>query len=125
QDAEVAESLKSSKKIALKTHLEVQKVEAANVVGLLDNKAETTVIIGAHYDHLGMGGSSSLYRGEADIHNGADDNASGTAGLLALAHKLKENKENFENHNYLFIAFSGEEMGLLGSSYFTKNAMVD
>lgn len=90
-----------------------------NVVAILNNNAENTVVIGAHYDHLGYGGNGSLYRGEEKaIHNGADDNASGVAMLLDLAGKLKTANTN---NNYLFIAFSGEEMGLLGSNYFTKN----
>ena len=98
-------------------------VTGTNVIGFLDNKAPYTVIIGAHYDHLGYGAEGSLYRGEEkEIHNGADDNASGVAIMLNLASKLKNtNKSN----NYLFIAFSGEEMGLLGSNYFTKNATID
>jgi len=93
-----------------------------NVLGYIDNKAETTVVIGAHYDHLGMGGEGSLYREGAAIHNGADDNASGVAMMLHLAEKLQ--KKN-TNNNYLFIAFSGEEEGLLGSNYFVKNPTID
>jgi Zn-dependent M28 family amino/carboxypeptidase len=94
-----------------------------NVIGFVDNKAENTVIIGAHFDHLGFGGEGSLYRDSIKaIHNGADDNASGIAILLNLAAKLKG--KNTKN-NYLFIAFSGEEMGLLGSNYFVKNATID
>jgi len=94
-----------------------------NVVGFLDNKAENTIIIGAHYDHLGFGGEGSLYRDSIKaIHNGADDNASGIAVLLNLAAKLKVKNTN---NNYLFIAFSGEEMGLLGSNYFVKNPTID
>lgn len=93
-----------------------------NVVGYLDNKAENTVIIGAHYDHLGMGGSGSLYREGEEIHNGADDNASGVSAMLSLAYRLQDvNKSN----NYLLIAFSGEEKGLLGSNYFVKNPSID
>jgi len=97
-----------------------------NVVGFLDNKAETTVVIGAHYDHLGLGGEGSLYREEVvAIHNGADDNASGVAIMLNLADKLSfESTQNTKNNNYLFIAFSGEEMGLLGSNYFVKNSTI-
>ena len=94
-----------------------------NVMGLIDNKAENTIIIGAHYDHLGFGGEGSLYRDSIKaIHNGADDNASGVSILLNLAAKLK--KKNTKS-NYLFIAFSGEEMGLLGSNYFVKNPTLD
>jgi len=94
-----------------------------NVIGFTDNKAENTVIIGAHFDHLGFGGEGSLYRDSIKaIHNGADDNASGIAILLNLAAKLKEKNTN---NNYLFMAFSGEEMGLLGSNYFVKNPTID
>ena len=98
-------------------------ITGINVLGFLDNGAENTVIIGAHYDHLGYGAEGSLYR-EKDkaIHNGADDNASGVAVMLDLANKLRD-KNN--RNNYLFMAFSGEEMGLLGSNYFTKNPSID
>lgn len=97
-------------------------ITGTNVIGFIDNQAENTVIIGAHYDHLGYGAEGSLYRGETkEIHNGADDNASGVGVLLDLAKKLKDtNKSN----NYLFITFSGEEMGLLGSNYYAKNPTV-
>tara|TARA_R110002049_G_scaffold289046_3_gene471766 strand:+ start:3302 stop:4531 length:1230 start_codon:yes stop_codon:yes gene_type:complete len=97
-------------------------ITGTNVVGFLNNNAENTIVIGAHYDHLGYGAEGSLYRGEKAIHNGADDNASGVAVLLNLAEKLKE--KNTSN-NYIFIAFSGEEMGLLGSNYFVKNPTID
>ncbi|WP_397445512.1 M28 family peptidase [Polaribacter sp. R77954] len=94
-----------------------------NILGFIDNKAENTVIIGAHYDHLGFGGEGSLYRDSIKaIHNGADDNASGVAVLLNLAAKLKTKNTN---NNYLFMAFSGEEMGLLGSNYFVKKPTID
>ncbi len=93
-----------------------------NVVGYLDNGAKTTVVIGAHYDHLGMGGEGSLFREGEAIHNGADDNASGVAIMMKLAEKLKGKNTN---NNFLFIAFSGEEEGLLGSNYFVKNPTID
>lgn len=94
-----------------------------NVIGFLDNKAENTIVIGAHFDHLGFGGEGSLYRDTVKaIHNGADDNASGVAVLLNLAAKLKAKNTG---NNYLFMAFSGEEMGLLGSNYFVKNPTID
>jgi len=96
-------------------------ISSKNVIGFIDNNAEHTVVIGAHYDHLGYGGQGSLHVG-SEIHNGADDNASGTALMLDLAGQLKST--NF-NNNYLFIAFSGEEMGLLGSNYFVKNSTID
>lgn len=90
-----------------------------NVVGYIDNGAATTVVIGAHYDHLGYGDEGSLHAGEKAIHNGADDNASGTAAIMQIAELLKN---KYKNNNYLIIAFSGEEKGLWGSNYFTKNA---
>jgi hypothetical protein len=95
-----------------------------NVIAYLDNKAENTVVIGAHYDHLGMGGEGSLYREGEAIHNGADDNASGVAMMLHLADSLQK-KGSPKKNNYLFIAFSGEEEGLLGSNYFVKNPTIN
>ena len=96
---------------------------ATNVVGYMNNNAENTIVIGAHYDHLGMGGEGSLHRGKAkEIHNGADDNASGVAIMLNL---IKDLQGKNTNNNYLFIAFSGEEIGLLGSNYYVKNPTID
>ena len=94
-----------------------------NVLGYIDNKAERTIVIGAHYDHLGYGDlGGSLFRGEEkEIHNGADDNASGVAVMLNLAYRLRDHNKN---NNYLFMAFSGEELGLLGSNFFVKNSTV-
>ena len=92
-----------------------------NVIGFCDNNKDNTIIIGAHYDHIGLGESGSLHDGERQIHNGADDNASGVSILLNLVDELCEN----QLYNYLFIAFSGEEEGLLGSSYFAKNPTID
>ena len=97
-------------------------ITGTNVIGFIDNNSSTTVVIGAHYDHLGYGGEGSLYKGEPAVHNGADDNASGVAVLLDLANKIRGTKLS---KNYLFIAFSGEEMGLLGSNFFTKNPTLD
>ena len=96
--------------------------QGTNVVGFLNNRAAQTVIIGAHYDHLGYGTESSLYRDSIPaIHNGADDNASGVATMLHLAGRTKELGTQ---NNYLFLAFSGEELGLLGSNYFIKNTPI-
>lgn len=94
-----------------------------NVIGYIDNQAEQTVVIGAHYDHLGRGAFGSLYLDGPLIHNGADDNASGVGSLLLLAKMLKE--ANLKHNNYLFIAFSGEELGLYGSKYFVKHPTLD
>jgi Zn-dependent M28 family amino/carboxypeptidase len=81
---------------------------------------QETVVIGAHYDHLGYGedNNSMLRTGEKAIHNGADDNASGTAALIELARILKNTKQ--KNNNYLFIAFSAEELGLNGFKIFYR-----
>jgi len=99
---------------------------ANNIIAYLDNKASTTIIIGAHYDHLGMGefGNSLDANPKGKIHNGADDNASGVAGVLELARYYSTNKTR-EKYNFLFLCFSGEEMGLLGSKYFTENPTLD
>lgn len=95
-----------------------------NVVAYLDNGAENTVVVGGHYDHLGWGETGgSLHAHEKAIHNGADDNASGIAAMLRMAEILKDRKVG-TNNNYLFIAFSGEEMGLFGSKYFVNNPTV-
>lgn len=101
-------------------------INGMNVVGFLDHQKEQTIVIGAHFDHLGEGGEGSLYAGkEPQIHNGADDNASGVALLLALAEEMVDDPEDFQANNYLFIAFSGEEKGLWGSNYFCKNPTID
>lgn len=96
-----------------------------NVVGFLDNGAASTVIIGAHYDHLGHGeDSNGRYIGpDRVIFNGADDNASGVAAIIELARMLRQSK--LKANNYLFIAFSGEELGLFGSKFFTDHPTID
>lgn len=111
--------------IKLNVEITEKKRIGHNVIGYIDNGAANTVILGAHFDHLGYGedGNSMLRTGEKLIHNGADDNASGTAALIELARILKTTKA--KNNNYLFIAFSGEELGLFGSKYFTENPTID
>ena len=99
------------------------KIDAKNIIAFIDNNKKNTVIIGAHYDHIGYGGQYSLDRGVNEIHNGADDNASGTAMLISLAKQLK-NRNDLKN-NYLFIAFSAEELGLIGSRYFVNSEIFD
>ena len=91
-------------------------VKGKNVIAVLDNKAEKTIVIGAHYDHLGLNEhhNSTLANSEGQIHNGADDNASGTAAVLELARLFSQNKTK-ENVNYILALFSGEEDGLMGS----------
>ena len=94
-----------------------------NVIGYIDNGAANIIIIGAHFDHLGYGAEGSMYEGDTPmIHNGADDNASGVTLLLQLAEDLKG---KYPHNNYMFIAFTGEEKGLWGSNWFTKNPTID
>lgn len=111
--------------IRLKTDIGDKKRIGNNVVGYVNNNAPHTVIFGAHYDHLGYGedGNSTLRTTDKLIHNGADDNASGTAALIELARLLKTSKN--KSANYLFIAFSGEELGLIGSKHFTEHPTMD
>lgn len=99
--------------------------KAENIIGFLDNGAAYTIVIGAHYDHIGYGdlGNSKDSLNIGKIHNGADDNASGTAGLLELAKHYATNKTR-EPFNLLFIAFCAEELGLIGSKYFVENPTV-
>jgi aminopeptidase YwaD len=96
-----------------------------NVIGYINNNATNTIILGAHYDHLGYGEDhNSLHTDSTPaIHNGADDNASGTAALIEIGKYLK--KSAYKKFNYLFVSFSGEELGLFGSKYFTEHAGLD
>jgi len=107
-------------------HGEGEGGTANNIAGYLDNKAATTIIMGAHYDHLGTGGQGSSLDANPHekIHNGADDNASGVAGVIELARFLSTNKVK-EKNNFLFLCFSGEELGLYGSKYFTEHPTLD
>ena len=111
-----------------KTDLIWNKVETYNVVAKLEgtdpNLKNEYIVIGAHYDHLGMGGegSSSRKRDTIAVHNGADDNASGVVGVIELAYSLKKIPIK---RSIIFIAFGAEEVGLLGSKYFVKNSPVD
>jgi hypothetical protein len=96
---------------------------AFNVVGRFPagrSPAQGTVVLGAHYDHLGMGGRHSLAPGESKAHVGADDNASGTAALLEIARELAKVRADLR-HDVVIAFFSGEESGLLGSSHFTRS----
>ncbi|MBL7864654.1 MAG: M20/M25/M40 family metallo-hydrolase [Cyclobacteriaceae bacterium] len=107
------------------THGTGEPGKANNIIAFLDNGAANTIIIGAHYDHLGTGiQGSSFEANNGQVHNGADDNASGVAGILELARYFKTNKVK-EKNNFLFMAFSGEELGLFGSEYFTEHPTID
>ena len=101
--------------------LDVVKVQRSleNVIGYVRGETEQMIVIGAHYDHLGLGDHSSLSPAQiGQIHNGADDNASGTAGLLHLARFFAESNPR---RGVVFIAFAGEELGLRGSQYYTNH----
>jgi aminopeptidase YwaD len=95
---------------------------ARNVVAYINNGAPNTVVLGAHYDHLGYGADKNALDTGNVIHNGADDNASGTAALIELARMIKRHTP--KNNNYLFISFSGEELGLFGSKYWLDNPTI-
>ncbi len=91
-----------------------------NVVAYLPGQTDEYIILGAHYDHLGLGGQFSLAPSlTGTVHPGADDNASGTAGVLELARYFSSQPK--PKRGFLFMTFAGEELGLLGSSYYTKH----
>ncbi len=108
--------------------VELKKLPSMNVVGVLPGQgglANEYVVLGAHFDHVGMGGPGSLAPGTIAVHNGADDNASGTVCLLEAARQLitlaKQSGPDVERRTLVFIAFSGEERGLLGSEYYVQH----
>ncbi|HEX8502377.1 MAG TPA: M28 family peptidase [Pyrinomonadaceae bacterium] len=110
--------------LSLATDVVRENAPAANVVGVLEGsdpklKAEA-IVIGAHYDHLGLGGEGSLAGREGEVHHGADDNASGTAGLLELA-RLFSREPQLMRRTVVFVAFGGEEEGLIGSSHYAEH----
>lgn len=109
----------AEKGIALTSSITRPELTSLNVAGYIDNQAATTVVVGGHYDHLGYGGRGSRNPSERAIHYGADDNASGTAGVLEAA--LYFSNSNLTSNNYLFIAFGAEEKGLVGSRHFTTS----
>lgn len=115
----------ASVEIRIKVGFEERQRTGHNVVGYLDNGAPNTVIIGAHYDHLGHGeDSNTLYRGPGPVtFNGANDNASGVAGMIELARLLAASR--LRNNNYLFIAFSGKELWQSGSWHFAEHLGAD
>lgn len=123
-NAELMHELPGRMPIVMKSIILSITAKGHNVIAYKNNKAKHTVIIGAHHDHLGFGEiKGSREPGSNAIHNGADDNASGTSALLELSKLLK--KKKYKKFNYLFIAFSGEEMGLLGSKYFVENPTIN
>ncbi|WP_341214694.1 M20/M25/M40 family metallo-hydrolase [uncultured Wocania sp.] len=102
-------------------------VKTCNVLGFIEgndaNLKNEYIVLGAHYDHLGLGGPSSKSDKKNTIHYGADDNASGTAALLEIAEKI-ESQKHLLKRSIIFIAFGAEEQGLLGSKYFVENPLV-
>jgi len=118
------------KNASVKMSTEIEEVNEIdrNVAGYLEGTDPVLkneyIVIGAHYDHLGMGIEGSLYKGkEEKIHHGADDNASGTSGVMELAEKFASVKDMLKR-SIIFITFSGEELGLIGSNYFVNNLPV-
>ncbi len=110
--------------LQLQTQITEVSRTGSNVIGFVNNRAATTIIIGAHFDHLGYGeDGNSREVSLGAVHNGADDNASGTAAIIELAGLVRLAK--LKKHNYLFIGFSGEELGLYGSKYFTENPTIE
>jgi len=113
--------------ITLSTDVIRREVQPANVIGILDGADPTlkneVIVIGAHYDHLGLGGEGSLASREGEIHHGADDNASGTAAMLELA-RIFTQPGSRPKRTLVFMAFSGEEEGLLGSNYYVNHPIL-
>ena len=119
-------SFELERRVSASVNLKFEKETATNIIGFIEGSdpilKNEYIVIGAHYDHLGYGGhrSGSLNPDSLQIHNGADDNASGTAGVLELSHKLMMNKRSL-GRSIITICFDAEEKGLLGSKFYTQN----
>jgi aminopeptidase YwaD len=124
---QAAEKLANAKEVTLVTVVVRADVAAYNVVGVIEGSdpvlKNENIVIGAHYDHLGRGGEGSLAPRSGEIHHGADDNASGTAGVLELARIFSTQRAKLKR-TLVFIAFGGEEEGLLGSNYYVNHPLV-
>ncbi|HEX7192174.1 MAG TPA: M20/M25/M40 family metallo-hydrolase [Thermoanaerobaculia bacterium] len=110
-------------KIAGNADVKAEYAETANLAGMIRGNganANDIIVVGAHYDHLGYGGEGSMKPNVHAVHHGADDNASGTAAVLAIAERMK--KMPAEGRTVVFMLFSGEERGLAGSGYFVSHA---
>jgi aminopeptidase YwaD len=109
--------------VSFKMNLVKKQADAFNVIGILPGSdaqlRNEAIVIGSHYDHLGHGGQGSLAANSTEIHHGADDNASGVAAIIELARLYAGERQN--KRTLIFIAFSGEEEGLLGSNYYVNN----
>jgi aminopeptidase YwaD len=126
-DKTIEPRLLDSVKLTLQADIIRREVAAANIIGILEGSDATlkheAIVIGAHYDHLGRGGAGSLAQREGDVHHGADDNASGTAGVIELA-RIFSTQRPKPRRTIVFAAFSGEEEGLLGSNYYVNHPVV-
>ncbi len=115
------------KLLSATTDVQQMKVETQNILAFIEGKElkDEFVVLGAHWDHLGLGGPNSGSRvpDTVAVHYGADDNASGVAGIIEIAEKLAQQKEL--KRSVLVIAFGAEEMGLLGANYFTNNPLFE
>jgi len=106
-----------------RVEVERKTAEAKNVVAFLPGQgplADETLVIGAHYDHLGYGGHGSLDPKKKAIHNGADDNASGVTGIIEIARQMAAHPAEGPRRRVVFVAFTGEERGLLGSAHYVR-----
>lgn len=124
---EIRAAAESGASVTLSTDVTPSMVDANNVLGVLPGsdpaRADEYVIIGAHYDHLGFGGGGSLAPDRFAVHNGADDNASGTAAVIEIARAMAQGPR--PARSVVFMAFTGEERGLWGSEHFASNPTVD
>ena len=122
------QAARSGDRAFLAASVQPREVEARNVAALLlgsdPSLADEVLIIGAHYDHLGLGGEGSLDpEAIGVVHNGADDNASGTSGLIEIARRLTESDRR-PARSVLFLAFTAEERGLWGSAHYVRNPLL-
>ena len=116
------------KGVTFKAEVSINRNEtkASNIIGVIPGNgplAEETIVIGAHYDHVGRGGRGSMAPNSTDIHNGADDNASGTTLVLELARRISRHKSKL-NCRVVFMTFAAEELGLLGSKAYVQNPVI-
>ncbi len=126
-DAVNKASFMEQSRLTLATDIVRREAPATNVIGILEGSdaklKNEAIIIGAHYDHLGRGGSGSLATREGEVHYGADDNASGVAGMLELARLFAAGRGKIKR-TIIFIAFGGEEEGLIGSNFYVNQPVV-
>jgi len=120
-------SFETKSKVIAEVNVKMIYQNTNNVVGFIEGSDPVLkneyIVVGGHYDHLGMGGAGSRKPDTVAIHYGADDNASGTAGVIEMARLVEKAKGSF-GRSFVFIAFSAEEMGLLGSQYFVSNPLI-